>query len=131
MWQKDRSGLVAASGRSQGLTSAAKIGAAALALAAAAVFGAPAFVGAQREPGGLGGGLAPGARKEPPHGLTLSGNPVQRRSAGRWLMSLNITIAGGRPVRYSMTVSAVLALFSPSHRDGGASSACRISHAIG
>lgn len=45
-------------------------------------------------------------------------------------MSLNITIVGGSPVRYSMTVSALLALFRPSQRDGGASSACRTSHAI-
>lgn len=45
--------------------------------------------------------------KKPPHGLMPSGNPVHRRSGGRWLMSLNITIVGGRPSRYSMTVSAV------------------------
>lgn len=38
-------------------------------------------------------------------------------------MSLNIMTLGGSPGRYSMTVSAQLALFSPSHRGyGGAKS---------
>ena len=46
-------------------------------------------------------------------------------------MSLNITSVGARPVRYSITVSPVLALSRLSHRTGGASSASRTSHAIG
>lgn len=68
---------------------------------------------------------------EPPQGLAAPGKPVHRRSAGRWLISLNITTAGGSPVRCSMRVRAALALSSPNQRAGGASIACRISHAMG
>jgi hypothetical protein len=65
------------------------------------------------------------------HGLVVPENPVHRRSAGRWLMSLNMTSVAGRPLRCSMRVRAALALSRPSQRCGGISSACRMSQAIG
>jgi hypothetical protein len=77
---------------------------------------------------GAGSLRLPGA---PSHGLTGPGKPVHRRSVGRWLISLNMMIAGGRPLRCWMRVRAALALSSPSQRAGGASSACRSNHAMG